>query len=236
MRFMVLGPARSGTTAIRTALNRHPSVTCHGEILAPTRILGLAAGAELPNTSPSELLRLRNNSTIDFINRALANPTPLSGFKAIYHQLLQPDMAELLCYLRSDKRLAIVFTWRRNLVERFLSEKKLRVRYMRRDSAEREVELTIGVEEMLQDCRNQIAVRALMQELFAGHPSISFIHEEMLGRPDLRELNTLLGLSAPLIRLPAQSVDYRNDIKVTILNEPEICAAYDACSREFELD
>jgi hypothetical protein len=233
MRLMMLGPARSGTTAIRTALDRHPQVTCHGEILGPNRVLGLAPGTGLESTPSGELLHLRNSNTRDFINRALTAATPVSGFKAIYHQLLQPGMAELLCYLRSDKRLVIVFTWRRNLAERFLSEKKLRVRHLRKDAPEQEFEIKVNIEEMFQDCRNQMALRALMRELFDGHPCTGFVYEEILGKSNLRELNTLLDLPAPVIRLPGQKLDYRSAVKVTILNESEALAAYESRSAEF---
>jgi hypothetical protein len=236
MRFMMLGPARSGTTAIRTALDRHPNVTCHGEILGPNRVLGVARGTGLGSAQSDELLCLRNSNTRDFIDRALTAAAPVSGFKAIYYQLLQPGMAELLCHLRSDKRLVIVFTWRRNLAERFLSEKKLRLRHLRKDAPEQEFEIKVNLEEMFQDCRNQMAVRALMRELFAGHPCADFEYEDVLKRSDLQELNTVLALPPPAITLPTQKFDYRGGIKVTIENESEALAAYESRSAEFDME
>jgi len=139
----------------------------------------------------------------------------------------------LLCIEPYPMRLVIVFTWRRNLAERFLSEKKLRVRHLRKDAPEQEFEIKVNIEEMFQDCRNQMALRALMRELFDGHPCTGFVYEEILGKSNLRELNTLLDLPAPVIRLPGQKLDYRSAVKVTILNESEALAAYESRSAEF---
>lgn len=233
-RFVLVGPARSGTTALRAALGRHPQVVCHGEILSPNRVIGLfPAAAGLP-ADAAEALLVRNRDTVGFIEQALGTSRPVNGFKVLYNQIVQVHAAEALAHLLSDPRLAIIFLWRRNLARRFLSEQKLRVQYAKRAAGEREFALNPSPEEMFQDCRNQLRMRDMVKALFEGHPAVELVYEDIVERRSVPEIGDVLGLASPEVQLSDRKEDYRNDKVVTVSGEAELLEAYEVRRGDFE--
>ena len=233
-RFVVIGPARSGTTALRTALGRHPQVVCHGEILSPNRVIGLSrAAAGLPQ-DPAEAFLMRSHDTVGFVEQALRTSRPVNGFKVLYNQIVQGHAAEVLAHLQSDPRLAVIFLWRRNLARRFLSELKLRVQYANRAAGERDFVLSPSAEEMFQDCRNQLRMREMVRALFDGHPAVELVYEDLIGKRSIPDVSDLLGLALPDVLLSDRKEDYQSDKVVTVSGEATLLEAYEARRSEFE--
>lgn len=179
-------------------------------------------------SNPEKAINARKRDTIGFIELALSSDRPATGFKILYNQIVQIHAAEALTYLRSDKNLTVIFLWRRNLAKRFLSEQILHIQYANRASNRRELEVSLSVEEMFQDCRNQLHMREAVNALFAGHRAAELVYEDIVEGRQIPELNKLLDLSMPYVVLSDRKEDYKSEIQVTVTNESAILNSYES--------
>ena len=112
--FCVIAQARSGSTLLRHALNAHPQLSCHGEVLSRKWINGL-----IPTDNPSidrspkpvveKLMKGRDRDIGSFLNEhVLAIDSPCVGFKIVYEDLYKSDTSEaIINYLKSNNILII---------------------------------------------------------------------------------------------------------------------------------
>ncbi len=231
-RFIVVSPARSGSTALRMAINRHPQAVCHGEILATHRVIGASQHTSLGQMDPEELMAIRDLDPAGFVNLALDNAGMVSGFKIIYFQFENAAIAAGVEKLVTDRKLLVVFLWRQNLARRYLSEMKLRAQFRARNDQPAEIVIDVDAATMLQDCRNQIATRERMRDLFKDHPHLDLVFEDIAERKEIPEVNDFLDLSAPMVRLSDGKDDYISSTTIVVPNELELMAAYDVAEPE----
>ena len=235
VRFLVLSPARSGSTVLRMTLNRHPRVRCHGEILAPNRVLGLVPDAATGMPADRELLaKIRDRDPCGFIDRVLEVDADAAGFKAIYNQLVQLHAATVLESLVSDTALRVVMLWRRNLCKRFLSEVRHSSGYASKTRGADAVHVAPDPETMFQDFANQRAMRRRYEAIFRAHPTLSLDFEDMEATGRVRGLLGFLGVSDDDLVLPDERIDFPSGVKVVVDNESELLDRYSAVRQEYE--
>lgn len=204
-RFLLVAPARSGSTVLRTTLNGHPELVCHGEVLGRNRILGLVKGPETPGGEA--LYKMREESVCGFLESQIFSPRPgvsASGFKALYYHFGELQFAEAVDSLVSSTDIKIVFLWRNDLVKRALSEIQHRLM-----AASKETPSAPSVATIEQDCRNQLVCAAWLERIFSNHPCIRISYETLVAeqRRTLDEICQFLGVSSGVSRLPDRPED-----------------------------
>lgn len=183
-RFLIIAPARSGSTLLRVMLNRHPEVCCHGEVFGLHRVLGQSAHA-LQALDPELALKLRRRDPVKFLDEhVFATRKPVAGFKLLYSQMLQLEFAPVLQRLIEMPDLRVVHLWRRDLVARHVSEARLRLKATQRSAspgpgATLEHALRPAVVE--RSCRTNLAGRACATQLFARQPAMTLDYEDFIG-------------------------------------------------------
>lgn len=207
-RFLMVAPARSGSTVLRTTLNGHSEVICHGEVLGRNRILGLVRRPETP--SGEALYRMRGESVLEFLETGIFAPLDdagAAGFKALYYHFGELQFAEAIDHLISSADIKIIFLWRNDLVKRALSEVQHRMM-----AASRDTPSVLSVERIEQDCRNQLTCAAWLQNIFSGHPCIRISYEALVAdqQRTLDEICEFLGVAGGAIRLPDRQGNSRS--------------------------
>ncbi len=119
-RFVILAPARTGSTMLRTVLNKLPNYKCHGELYAINRILGLLP--EVTSVDQPELLKLRNEKPEEFHKEIKFVFGQQVGLKAIYFQLFNQTGLRFLRKLQVEKSIKVIHLWRNDLAARHFSE------------------------------------------------------------------------------------------------------------------
>ena len=182
-KFVIVAPSRSGSTLVRTMLNRHPEICCHGEVYGMKRVLGQSKHALNP-LDPELALKLRQRDPVKFLHaQVFTSQRPTVGFKLLYSQILQMDFSPVLQQLIEMPDLRVVFLWRRDLIARYVSEVRLRIK-----AAQRNIPKGTGVtlENALRPalveraCRINIAGRACAEQIFARQSSIAIVYEDFI--------------------------------------------------------
>lgn len=113
-KFCIIAQARSGSTLLRHALNSHPQICCHGEVLSRKWINGLVPRNNLTldrSAKPvvEKLMKGRDGDIGSFLNKhVLAIDSPCVGFKIVYEDLYKSDTSEaIIDYLKSNNILII---------------------------------------------------------------------------------------------------------------------------------
>lgn len=225
-RFVLVAPARSGSTALRMALNRHPEITCHGEIFGERRVLSLhpATRTGLP-ADPAELFTFRSGHTLEFLEKAFKTRLPVSGFKILYDQLVQVYAADACDYLVTNTDIKVIFLWRQDLCRRFVSEYIHRRRSLgpKAGVADRS---TLSADEMWQDARNHLAMRPRLMRMFENHDTIEVLYEEIVATQRIPQLNDFLAVGAPPVELAPRRSEPR-DSEISVENEAELRKEYE---------
>src|SRR6056297_298706 len=199
-RFLIVAPARSGSTVLRTTLNSHPEIVCHGEVLGRNRILGFVRGPD--SLAGEDLYRKRGESVIEFLQSEIYESPAgarASGFKALYYHFGELQFAEAIDHLVSSVDIKVVFLWRNDLVKRALSEIQHRMM-----AAANEKPRAASEAQVEQDCRNQLTCVSWLQKLFSRHDCIRVSYEELVAdqKRILDEICDFLDVSQGRIGLP----------------------------------
>jgi LPS sulfotransferase NodH len=128
MKFVIVGPPRSGTTLLVKTLNQLQGVLCHGELLQDL-VRGLEDGFEALYSTQAEreermqrLLAHRNEDQVGFVQRAFDCPAKAVGMKVLYKTFLNPKWGPAIAYLSSQDELSYIHIRRRNALRRYISE------------------------------------------------------------------------------------------------------------------
>jgi LPS sulfotransferase NodH len=182
-RFLIIAPARSGSTLLREMLNRHPEVCCHGEVFGVHRVLGHSTHA-MRALDPELALKLRRRDPVAFLEaQVFASKRPVTGFKLLYSQMLQMEFAPVLQRLIEMPDLRVVHLWRRDLIARHVSEARLRLKAAQRQAAPgtgATLEHALRPALVERACRINLAGRACAVQLFARQPAMALDYEHFI--------------------------------------------------------
>ena len=120
--FIILGTARTGSTLLWSYLNSHPSVLCLRGVYGSTKKINFGKFyGELPEEyHSSELINLRNQSPIDFLEtyvwKEYVMPFKAVGFKYFYnHDRHLSYKDELINYFKENRSIKFLHLKRHNL-------------------------------------------------------------------------------------------------------------------------
>lgn len=205
MNFIIVCPARSGSTMLRKLLNKHPQICCHGEVFGQNRVLGYSQHTGIKLT-PDEALKIREQDYVGFVEQyVFQGPRQACGFKLLYPQLFSFQFVPVLNKFLGNTELRVVHLWRRNLLARYISEVRFRVETARNANgrcagpAWRWVRFRVEIarnanrtlpanfvanamktEEVRRVSEINIAARECAHKLFASHPSVNICYEDFL--------------------------------------------------------
>lgn len=193
VRFVIIAQARSGSTLLRHALNAHPDITCHGEILSRAWINGLIP----PHAQTSddvrrhktarqtvlEMMPERNQDPASFIREHVFDIAvkPITGFKIVYEDLFHDsDYArQVLTFLRQSKPVIIHLT-RLNPLAAFASRKRmteLRIRHSDvSDPSAEQPRIDTKRTDIVSFILRQTALRAQVDNIFPLAIHLSYEH------------------------------------------------------------
>ena len=229
-RFVIIGPARTGSTMMRTMLNQLDGVVCHGEIFAPTRILGLSNKVN-NDMSDQELLKLRRIREFEFLKKVKFTPNNVCGIKIIYHQLLSISGQNFLRTLLENEGIKIVHLWRKDLEARFYSETILKYKFNNKSKEKTPLNInhSCDAREIYSESERLINCGNLIQNLFINHDSLSLCYEDFLDKSSIRnELLNFLGipqLSENKFSIPNKRLSFDNKEVNVILENKNIESA-----------
>lgn len=119
-RFVIICPARSGSTMLVHSLNSHPEITCHGESFGDTAsLVGVCKG------SPAErcLARVRDADCVRYLEEFVLGMcgTKVVGFKFKYDELVWAKHRRVVDKLTKDRSILVIQLDRANLLKRCVS-------------------------------------------------------------------------------------------------------------------
>lgn len=220
-RFIIVCPARSGSTPLRLALNAHPEGVCFGELYAGNRVISWPPRWD---PGPAEALAVRGRDPERFLQEFAFADANVAGFKLLYDQCTQLQFATTLSLIQADKDIRVVHLWRRDLCKRFISEQRLRAEYSRRDSEPGEAEIELSPQQMIHDCRNQQLLRERIDEWFDRHEILHIEFEDL--DQAMPEVQSFLGLPPPAASLATERQSWTGPVTVTVSNQTELEDAY----------
>src|SRR5262249_46347595 len=123
-KFIILCAARTGSTMLRHLLNSHPRIVCHGEVMSVTNLDSFAGLAARSEAFRQALADASQRDRRRFLEEYVLDPggADAVGFKIKYEELLLPDFAWLLGWLRAAPDLSVIHLRRENRLKRLVSQ------------------------------------------------------------------------------------------------------------------
>jgi len=189
-RFIILGRSRSGSNFLRSLLNAHSQVTVFGEIFQSARGQDVRSIAwALPGYSQSaRVLALFRSDPARFLETQVFHRFPPStravGFKIFYYHAHEPAWEPAWTYLRAHREIHVIHIRRRNILETHLSRKRAIlsdqwVKTSRHDPDAPLPPILLDYEECLADFVQTRAWETEYDRLFADHPKIEVVYEDL---------------------------------------------------------
>jgi len=129
--FIILGTARTGSTMLWSYLNSHPDILCLRGVYGSTSKINFGKFyGELPEEyHSSELIKLRNESPIEFLENYVwneySNPFKAIGFKYFYdHDRHLSNKEEVISYFMENRAIKFLHLKRDNLLATLFSYKR----------------------------------------------------------------------------------------------------------------
>lgn len=222
-RFVVLCPARSGSTLLMTLLWSHPACAIFGEIFGPPTPAHVEALGE-----PVMALRQSDPPTFFAALYAPQEGKSAIGFKFKFKQLFRTAIKPARDVLAEDPDLRVVLLTRRDLLRRFLSIAQVRQNYKQYNFSYGEeppppLPLRLDVEACLDDCEQVIRREQRLRTIFARQPRLELTYEDLLADPDAAtgRVQDFIGLPRHSLRsgLKRLTVGALEDL---VINLPEI--------------
>jgi LPS sulfotransferase NodH len=195
-RFVLISPARSGSTMLREILARHPQVHMHGEVMGDKQVRRMLRGylpkaikALSPEVFARTMLLERSRDTRQFFHERIFvadRKKKAVGFKLILDQAFSLHFADAFLWLADQKDLKIIWLERRNHLARYAStllHKKGRVLVWAKDELPAQLTTEVDPDKFRQDIRNQKAAIKILRERFDGHPCLEIFYEDFVKDP-----------------------------------------------------
>jgi LPS sulfotransferase NodH len=206
-RFVVVATARTGTNLLLGMLNDHPGCYGGGELFNVDALAGeTIPWREMEAADRPALLALRRRDPVAFWREisgmAAARGFSRIGFKLLYSQGF--SHRALLDHLAAEKKLPVIHLKRRNLLRRLVSERqayatgKWAATPAQGPAAARPA-VRLDMAEMIASIRTTEEHQEIYDNLFAGHPVLNLVYEDLAARPQhvAARAAAFLGLAAP---------------------------------------
>jgi len=203
MRFVILAGHRTGSNLLVDLLSQHPDCFAGGELFNWDFMQnGTVPWPAKTEIASADLAKLRGKDPLAFLNFLLQSvPEPVVGFKLMYiHGVLIPEIAD---YLGAEKSIRIIHLKRRNLLRRFLSQRRAEITSEWWKSSVQQSEtslppIRLSFEECVADFTYIETQQAAYAERFNRHEVLEIFYEDLVA--DMKGTRdraaAFLGLSA----------------------------------------
>lgn len=237
-RFIIICAPRTGSTLLRRILDSLPGIICHGEIFSSDYVYGVSEKTNLHNSEERLSRKHRDHHPVDFLAAlGLDDPAKRTGFKILYNDLLDPKTAIALSHLKADTGIRIIHLWRRDLVQRYVSECRLLAGYANAEQVaankQTRIALTLDPQEFVTRSKNLISTASIIIDIFREHRIQTVAYEDLL-RDNAKRVALLafLGYFEPRgFSIPAERVSLKHPtIAIQIDNHEQIMQELQAAS------
>ncbi|MCT7989013.1 methyltransferase domain-containing protein [Laspinema olomoucense] len=204
-QFIIICPARTGSTMLVHSLNSHPEIICHGEVMAPDNrpdLIGL--NFEIESPLRDKLTQLREQDPVSFLYDFVLHPSSFRavGFKFKYEELSLPSYQAVLDSIMFRKDVLIIHLTRKNLLKRYVSQlmaTQFTNIFWISNSSEKPDPARIRLDP--KDCLNEFKLIAQRQEKFRdylkAHQLLEVNYEDLVTETDLtlQTIQDFLGVS-----------------------------------------
>jgi len=189
-RFVILGYGRSGSTAFRNLLSQHENIQAYGEVFRGRRGSGGQGGALVNGQS----YKLGEDSVAYLENTVFAAPNEFGksciGFKLFfYHLRADPVSYALWPYLIGRKDIKVIFLFRRNLFDCYVSQQRAQrsgqfgLHKIRTTTDAHQTPFEIDLADCRDFMRTRAQVKARLQEFFEAHDCLTIDYEALFAAP-----------------------------------------------------
>lgn len=200
LRFVLLSHARTGSTLLHTLLAAHPEVRIFGELFNPNENLRRNFLGNIP------FLENQADPVAYLKNHIYKNNHQAVGFKLFYYHARSDNWAAVWEFLKSEK-IAILHLRRKNLLERFLSQKSAESTgiWIQKSGAKPAAKpcLELDLEECIRDMYRTEHFELQSREFFWGNPYLEIYYEDLVDPYSTALTNILAFLRVSLQPLPA---------------------------------
>lgn len=207
-RFAIVCAARTGSTMLRTMLNSHPQIVCHGEVFTPGRIAGYAnANLTADKMKARELHRLRRSDPVRFLEQFVfrSDANEVVGAKLKYGVFESREFAGVATRVINDPDVLVIHLTRRNHLARIVSGLRVKATKMHRVKLGQDLPVlplvSLTFDDMVRDITNTRKAERRFRTLFSGHPVLEVAYEDV-HQPEnecLADLQNFLGVApAPM--------------------------------------
>ena len=238
VRFMIACAARTGSTMLVRTLRSPPGLVVHGEVWGDTMVgldgpLARECGADPAAFAALEASRF--DEPVETLRRFLdPRGAQAVGFKLKFDELVRPQWSGIRQLVEADADMRIVFLHRRDLLRRYLSHQiVLRQTGVTNVPIGGDVPVVEAFEVDIEDCLRDIAeTRARTLEfaaVFAAHPSLQVMYEDLAADPqaECERVFDFLGVAPVPVRVATERI-VRMPPEALALNYDELRAALDA--------
>jgi LPS sulfotransferase NodH len=202
--FVMIAAARTGTNLLIGLLNDFAGCYVGGELFNPNLILrDSIPWRDVDDADMVNLLALRKSDPIAFW-KALCTLSEKRGVRTIGFKLLYSHgltHGGLLEWLAADKTIPVIHLTRRNLLRRLVSERQAQVLDVWAESATAPATprpaIALSMNEIVASLETIEAQQVQYDAMFAEHPVLSLIYEDLAERPvrTAERVARFLGLS-----------------------------------------
>ena len=206
-KFLVVCQARTGSSMLSSALQQHPEICAHGEVLnlrMDDRLEFYGLDYNSPGSIMDFLRSELRRAPDDFIHRYVFHNGrfKIAGFKFKYEELSHPLFSAAREYVLRDRGIRIVHMTRDNIWKRFLSEYVALNVTRVFNSADKAIEVPdvtfkLGPDVVRAALDKSVSWQTQYRHLFSQHPMLGVTYEEFSADPTaaFNRVTAFLGVS-----------------------------------------
>lgn len=191
---LIVAPPRTGSTMLRMALNRHPQILMHGEVLGKNVVRGLIPLRNTPLAEATDdsgrqrahkaLFEERRRDFAAFLKNHVyvsdSQGIEVVGFKLLTWQALARYSRAAFAWLRDRPEVDVIFNIRRDWLARYVSEVVF-LHKTRAGADAQPIRFHLDVKDFVKRTEEEKLNISNLREAFASHRSMDVFYEDCVG-------------------------------------------------------
>lgn len=188
VRFVIICAARTGSTMLRTMLNGHPQILCHGEVFAGQIFGYVHADLRADTVLARKLRRLRRSDPVRYFEHFVyrSDRKEAVGAKLLYSVFDSHQFAPATSRLIDDTDVRVIHLTRRNHVARIVSKQRVNLTGISTlRAADRTSELpvlprvTLTYDQLVREVADTQHAEQRLRKRFSDHPVFELAYEDI---------------------------------------------------------
>jgi hypothetical protein len=237
-RFLIVCQARTGSSMLASAMQKHPEICAHGEVLnlrTDDNLEFYGIDYNFPGGILDYLRKERNRAPDEYLDRYVFYPGRFkaAGFKFKYEEMANPLFSSAKNYVLRNTDIHVIHMTRNNLWQRFLSEYIALNITKRFNSTERVIEVQDTTFHLDPDMVHYAMDQSLQWQehhrtIFARHPVTEVTYEDFTTIPadTFRRVTDFLGVGRLPFEPATTKINKSQPDEALIENYDEICQKF----------